>query len=416
MLYLLKSTLAFSLLYVLYALLLKRYTFFQFNRIYLLGIAVFSVVFPFLHWKTHTAVLPVAVLDTFTTGAATLAQQSESGSLNGLLMLYAAGVLVCVLLLLTRLYRLFAIIRHSSGPGADGAFALSGTHAGEAFSFLGRVYVGVNIDAVSKPAVLAHERVHVKQWHTLDVLFYELLHCVWWFNPLYRLALRQLRIQHEFIADDKACGGNRVHYSEVLLARAMGVAPSALVHSMFHSSFLKRRLLMLRQLPTRRTVRPVYLLALPLAGAMLLFNSFITDPPAPPAPPAAPNAALPPAPPDVPAPPMVPGVPAAPEAPPTDNLVQAEFPGGTQAMMDYLAKAIEYPAEARTQKIEGKVFIEFTVTETGAITGATVKKGAHTLLDAEALRVVSAMPAWKPATKDGKAVKSTMVLPIKFKL
>ncbi|MCA6361970.1 MAG: M56 family metallopeptidase [Bacteroidetes bacterium] len=407
MLYLLKSTLAFSLLFVLYALLLKRYTFFQFNRIYLLGIAVFSVLFPFLHWKTHTAVLPVAVLDTFTTGAATLAQQSESGSLNWVLMLYATGVLVCVLLLLARLYRLFAIIRHSRGPGADGAFALSGTHAGEAFSFLGRVYVGVNIDAVSKPAVLAHERVHVQQWHTLDVLFYELLQCVWWFNPLYRLALRQLRIQHEFIADEKACGGNRVHYSEVLLARAMGVNPSALVHSMFHSSFLKRRLLMLRQMPTRHTMRPVYLLVLPLAGAMLLFNSFITDPPAPPAPPAPPEPAAAPAPPEPPDPPAVPE---------TDDVVMAQFPGGEKALMDYLAKSIVYPAEAKAQKLQGTVFTEFTITETGEITEVNVKKGIHELLDAEAVRVIRAMPVWTPANENGKAVASKLVLPIKFKL
>lgn len=404
MLYLLKSTLAFSLLYVLYALLLKRFTFFQINRFYLLGIAAFSVVFPFLHWQARTEAVPVVMLDTFTTGAQAISHADEAGSFSLIWLFYSAGAALFFALLLIRIFRLLAVLRRSTGPDADGAYLLPDTHSHEAFSFWKRVYVGRDTDAVAKPAVLAHERVHVQQWHTADVLFYELLQCVWWFNPLYRLALRQLRIQHEFIADDKACGGNRVQYSEVLLARALGVAPSALVHSMFHSSFLKRRLLMLRKLPTRHTLRPAYLLVLPLAGAMLLFNSFITDPPAPPAPPAAA---------DVPAPPSPPEPPATPEA---GDMIMAEFPGGQAALMDFLTKAVVYPAEAKKQKIEGTVFTEFTISETGEIAEVSVKKGVHQLLDTEAVRVIKTMPAWKPAMQDGKAVKSTMVLPIKFKL
>jgi TonB family protein len=404
MLYLLKSTLAFSLLYILYALVLKRFTFFQINRIYLLGIAVFSIVFPFLHWQARPELIPFTVLDTFTVGAQTISQADNSGTFSWLWFCYATGVVVFFVLLLIRLISLLAVLRRSEGPDADGAYLLPDTHSHEAFSFWKRVYVGRDTHITEKPAVLAHERVHVQQWHTADVLFYELLQCVWWFNPLYRLALRQLRIQHEFIADEKACGGNRVQYSEVLLARALGVAPSVLVHSMFHSSFLKRRLLMLRKMPTRQTLRPVYLLVLPLAGAMLLLNSFITDPPAPPAPPAAPGLPAPPSPPEPPA------------VSETGEMVMAEFPGGQAALMDFLTKAVVYPAEAKKQKIEGTVFTEFTITETGEIAEVKVKKAAHELLDAEAVRVIKTMPAWKPATENGQAVKSTMVLPIKFKL
>jgi TonB family protein len=413
MVYLFKSTLAFSLLYMLYALLLKRYTFFQFNRIYLLAIAVFSVVFPFLHWKTQSNMLPVAVLDTFTTGAKTLSQQAEAVSTNWLGMAYAAGELVFLALLLLRMSKLLVVLHRCTGPDADGTYRLPDSHSHEAFSFGRRIYVGRETDATAKPVVVAHERVHVQQWHTADVLFYELLQCVWWFNPLYRLALRQLRIQHEFIADEKACGGNRVQYSEVLLARALGVAPSALVHSMFHSSFLSRRLHMLRQLPTRHTVRPVYLLALPLAGAMLLFNSFITDPPAPPSPPAPPDPATVPVAPEA---PPLPDAPPSPPAPESGDVTMAEFPGGQTALISFLAKAVVYPTDAKAQKIEGTVFTEFSISETGMVTDVHVKKGVHALLDAEAMRVIQSMPAWKPAVENGKPVKSTLVLPIKFKL
>jgi protein TonB len=90
-----------------------------------------------------------------------------------------------------------------------------------------------------------------------------------------------------------------------------------------------------------------------------------------------------------------------------------EFEGSLEA---YLRKNLHYPDEARANGIEGRVGIQFVVNEDGSISSAEVFNRASALLDAEALRVVKAMPKWKPGRQEGKAVKCYFTLPITFTL
>ena len=93
-----------------------------------------------------------------------------------------------------------------------------------------------------------------------------------------------------------------------------------------------------------------------------------------------------------------------------------EFPGGTDAMYSFLATNILYPDYARKKGIEGKVFIQFIISEVGKVTEAKVIRGVDTVLDREALRVVNKMPNWESGKMDGKAVKVQYTLPISFGL
>jgi protein TonB len=95
---------------------------------------------------------------------------------------------------------------------------------------------------------------------------------------------------------------------------------------------------------------------------------------------------------------------------------QPEFKGGMEALFSYMMEEVKYPKEAANAGVEGKVFVEFTVTKEGKIKDAKVAKGAEESLDKEALRVVNAMPDWTPGEKDGKKVDVKMTLPIAFKL
>ena len=95
---------------------------------------------------------------------------------------------------------------------------------------------------------------------------------------------------------------------------------------------------------------------------------------------------------------------------------QAEFKGGMDALSKYLINNVKYPETAVKNTITGTVIVGFTITESGKITKAKVLKSIHNDLDAEAVRVVSAMPDWNPAMKEGKKVSSEMQLPIAFKL
>lgn len=94
-----------------------------------------------------------------------------------------------------------------------------------------------------------------------------------------------------------------------------------------------------------------------------------------------------------------------------------EFPGGSAAMMAYLIESIHYPKDAEDAQKEGRVICSFVVTKKGKISDAHVVKSSGTeSMDAEALRIINAMPDWTPGTQDGEPVDVLFTLPITFKL
>ena len=96
--------------------------------------------------------------------------------------------------------------------------------------------------------------------------------------------------------------------------------------------------------------------------------------------------------------------------------VMPEFPGGDQAMMDFVAKNVQYPKEAMEKEISGRVLVGFIVEKDGSISETEVVKGIGGGCDEEAVRVVKAMPKWKPGKQDGKPVRVHFILPLTFKL
>jgi periplasmic protein TonB len=92
------------------------------------------------------------------------------------------------------------------------------------------------------------------------------------------------------------------------------------------------------------------------------------------------------------------------------------FPGGEQAMMEYLKKKVKYPAISVEMRDQGRVYVKFVVDTDGSISQAHVAKGVTPDLDAEALRVVRSMPKWNPGKQRGRAVKVWYTIPIYFRL
>ena len=97
------------------------------------------------------------------------------------------------------------------------------------------------------------------------------------------------------------------------------------------------------------------------------------------------------------------------ETPPT-------YPGGQKAMVAFIQKNLKYPSACKEQNIEGKVYVQFTVKKDGSLSDIAVVRGAHTLLDAEAVRVVTAMPKWNPGVQRDKNINTRMTVPFAFKL
>ena len=94
----------------------------------------------------------------------------------------------------------------------------------------------------------------------------------------------------------------------------------------------------------------------------------------------------------------------------------AEFPGGPEKLREFLRKNLKYPEKAQEDNVTGRVSVRFVVTKKGKVTDVEVVKSVHPALDAEAIRVIKAMPRWTPAKMGRKAVNSRWVLPLTFRL
>lgn len=104
------------------------------------------------------------------------------------------------------------------------------------------------------------------------------------------------------------------------------------------------------------------------------------------------------------------------EIPHTDYQILASFPGGGQGWINYLQSEMKYPKKAIKTGIDGTVFVQFIVSKDGSLSDIIVNKSVSKELDAEAVRVISAMPNWKPAREDGELVRSYFKHPITFKI
>lgn len=93
-----------------------------------------------------------------------------------------------------------------------------------------------------------------------------------------------------------------------------------------------------------------------------------------------------------------------------------EYPGGDKELYTYLAKNIEYPAEARKKGIQGRVYVTFVIERDGRVSDVRILRGIGGGCDEEALRVVKAMPKWSPGVQKGKPVRVQYNLPVSFKL
>ena len=93
-----------------------------------------------------------------------------------------------------------------------------------------------------------------------------------------------------------------------------------------------------------------------------------------------------------------------------------QFPGGPSALYEYLAANIRFPKAAHKAGVQGRVILTFVVEKDGSISETEVVKSVSPLLDAEAVRVINAMPKWKPGSQSGKPVRVKYTIPVTFRL
>lgn len=278
--YFLKANL-YGLLFVgCYWLFLRRHTFFNVNRAYLLISAVLSLVLPVASLPTQTVQtlpdpvpvgvisLPVATISTVT------AEMGQSGSGPDWeqigLLIYGLMAVLFLLWVIVRVGRLVMLIRRSPRQMGDGYLLVQPNNPNiPTFSFFG--YLVLNPADVDNDLIIKHELVHIRQYHSADVVGMALLRAVFWACPALWLIDRMLRQVHEFLADEPA--SQPTDYARFLVEYTFGVRPDTLTNGFFNPSLLKQRIQMLRQRATTRWALGKYVLVIPLAFILLAMTT-----------------------------------------------------------------------------------------------------------------------------------------------
>ena len=184
-----------------------------------------------------------------------------------------AAVVCCLLGAYIRQLRPYpaAAAENIRASGWDGIDFFITREPGTPFSFLNRLFWNAEIDIESARGrqIFLHEWYHIRQRHTLDLLWLKTVLTIFWVNPFFYLIYREIRTIHEFLADRYAvANGDRCAYAELLVWHSVQDRPLSILHPFFQSS-IKRRITMLTQL---QSTRPGYwsrMMALPLTFFLL---------------------------------------------------------------------------------------------------------------------------------------------------
>jgi hypothetical protein len=142
-------------------------------------------------------------------------------------------------------------------------------HSHAAFSFFNLLFL--NPSVAEKHTILKHEMVHIQQKHSLDIIFFEIIQIIAWFNPVTYFIKKEIKLLHEYIADDITTDNDiqKHDYAMFLIQNSFGIVPNQLANQIFNQSILKRRINMLNKERSTGRARLKLLFALPIAGGML---------------------------------------------------------------------------------------------------------------------------------------------------
>lgn len=457
--YFLKINVGIALFYAFYRLCFYKDTFFFWRRTALLCFFAVSLLYPLMNiqeWIKANEPM-VAMVDLYTT--IVLPEQVPDTSQETVIdwteqITQTAGVIywIVVALLLSRfLIQLGSIIRLRLQCAKS---KLYGVHVHllkektGPFSFFHWIFIHPDAHTESEISeIITHEETHARQYHSVDVVISELMSIFCWFNPFIWLMKREVRGNLEYMADHRVLktGHDCKSYQYHLLGLAHHKAAAKLSNS-FNVLPLKNRIKMMNKRRTKEIGRTKYLMFLPLAALLMIISNIemvarttkeiakevieqatkqtVTQPEGITTSQQTAEAVEIPALQDK----KTAGketqqvtIPQTKEGDQDEVIFEQvekmpNFPGGMQALMDYLSRNVKYPVEAQTKGIQGRIIVQFIVRKDGSITDIKTIRGVDQHLDKEAERVVAAMPTWEPGTQRGKAVNVRFTVPIMFRL
>ena len=434
LIYFLKVNLALALLYVCYRLLFREDTFFRLRRGVLLSIYLIAFLYPlpdlsgWLAGQTSVAdivsyysvLLPKETVTmpnheiTSTTG------WKETG-LTVMQLIWLAGTSILLFRCLAELFTVCRLYKKCRKITLNGIRICLLPKDESSYSFFKWIFISPSQDYGEKlDDILVHERTHVCQWHSADILLSEIVCIICWINPFAWWLKKEISINHEFIADEQVMlsGFNKKEYQYHLIGMEQPNMAIANLYNNFSVLPLKKRITMLNKKRTNSVRKVKYLALIPMAAGLLLLNNIdamarvlnekVTDVIQLPALETVVSET------EI-ADPLPPGKDKIYDLDKCD--IKPEFPGGEGALLQFLAKSIKYPVEAQRLGKQGTVNISFVIEKDGMITNAKIVQPLYPSLDKEALRVINSMPKWTPGKlKDGTVVRVQYAVPLTYRL
>ena len=408
---------------IIYDFFLKRETFFQWNRVYLIGTYILSLALPWVKIEALRTTVPedYYVYPEFLWNANALeftAETADNTIINfswqqGLLY---GGMMVAALYFAYKLVQLYQLSKNGNIEHFPKFTRIVIKNSELAFSFFRSIFLGDKILEREHSSIIKHELVHIEQRHTLDLLFFELMRIVGWFNPLVYVYQNRISELHEFIADAQVPKAERKAHYDLLLSQIFKTQNISFVNQFFKSSLIKKRIVMLQKSKSKKVFHLKYLLLLPLVFGMLAYtssslivnknpsnksvklantlqqkNDFSYVEPIPFA--------------------EVEHVPVFPDCENDADTRGCFF----ENMRKHIRKHFNYPQEAQERGIQGRVNTMFIIDEVGNIIDAKFR-GPDSLLTNEAERIISRLPKMQPGQHKGQKVQVAFSIPITFKL
>ena len=392
--YIAECALCLALLYLPFWGLLRKETFFQYNRFVLLAITVLSFILPWISIPeitsqlapSETISIQLEEINVMISGKVL----SENISWKTILaIIYLLGAVTCLLYKMIDLVRLIRFIPRGClwVHTENGIHIHCHAHDVVPFSWMNHIVISEKDYEENGQNILLHEQAHIACGHSWDILWLSFVEVLQWFNPFVWMLSKEIQDIHEYEADLTVLrkGINARDYQLLIIQKVVGSGSYTFANNFNHSS-LKKRITMMIKEKSNPWARLKYLYILPIAAICMIActqsakstaSDYITYE-------------------------------AVEEKP--------EYPGGMGELSKLLSSNLKYPLISQENGVQGEVLVQFVVDKEGNVEEVTVFKGVDPYLDAEALRVIKMMPKWKPGKHEGKEVNVKCTIPVGFRL
>ena len=408
LMYLIKANVVLVVLFGFYQLISGGDTFFKWRRLSLLSIYVLSLLLPTINLASviddGSPVANILPRIAYILPEVTVQPMPEAFDWHQFMIwMYVAVALALLLRVCWQVVMVCRLALRSKRLMLHGTavYVLAGDYS--PFSFFRWIFVNpVDKTPLQLRQILTHEQTHVTQWHSVDALLSQLFVAAFWFNPIAWLMRVQVRSNLEYLADRSVlCEGmDKKAYQYHLLAVAYRKNVATITNN-FNVLPLKKRIKMMNKQTSNPLARLKYLLFVPLTIALMAMNSSVIRA----------NVQKK----------VVKTTKTTKKADASNKVYEVveqmpTFPGGDAALMKYLAENIKYPVSAQKAKEQGRVVVQFIVEKDGTVTGVKTVRSVTPALDAEAVRVIKAMPKWTPGKQGGQPVRVNYNVPVSFRL